>query len=109
MLQSHISHTIPQHILEEFIWRQTFALEKLQRDGAYACEIRAAKRRLRCFEAKLQARRARLETRCSLKEGSQPATTSSRQGSAEQRHATAAVMGGGRPSWAGHAATRQEI
>jgi hypothetical protein len=58
VLHSLTSHAAPDHLLEELIRRQTFTLEKLQRDGAYACEIRAAKRMLRCFEAKLQTRRA---------------------------------------------------
>jgi hypothetical protein len=96
VLQSHTSRAAPDHQLEELIQRQTVTLEKLQRDGAYTCEIRAAQRMLRRLRAKLQARRAKPATR-------------SRQGSAEQWLETAAGMRSGRPSWAGHATTQQEI
>lgn len=57
MSQSQGSDTLPIHRLEEFVQRQTFALEKLERDGAYPCELRAAKRMLKSFEAKLETAR----------------------------------------------------
>lgn len=67
MLQSHGAHTLPADLLEEFVRRQTFALQKLQWDGAYPCELRAAKRMLRSFEAKLEAaRRQNSVTRTAL-------------------------------------------
>jgi hypothetical protein len=108
VLQSHTSRAAPDHQLEELIQRQTVTLEKLQRDGAYTCEIRAAQRMLRRLKAKLQARRAKLATR-RLEQDCKLAATRSRQGSAEHWLETAAGMRSGRPSWAGHATTQQEI
>jgi len=49
--------------LEDRLRRQTFVLEKLQRDGAYACEIRQARRLLTLTRAKLAGAGLRLAQR----------------------------------------------
>ena len=60
MLQSRELATSSPRTLAMFVHRQRLVVEKLEREG-YACEIRAAHRILRSFEAKLEAakRRAR--------------------------------------------------
>lgn len=45
--------------LEELVARQGYVWAKLQRDGAYPCEIQAARRALRELQAKLEAARRR--------------------------------------------------
>jgi hypothetical protein len=59
MLVMHDSCTPSVQRLEDLVRRQTFALQKLERDKAYTCEIRAARRILKLFEDQLQASRHR--------------------------------------------------
>lgn len=59
MLPSHLAPNRPDDQPEERVRRQTLFLEKLRRDGAYACEIRAAERMLRIFRAELASSEAR--------------------------------------------------
>jgi hypothetical protein len=58
MLLSRVTAREPCEVLEDVVIRQRYIVEKLEREG-YPCEVQAARRMLRSYEARLATARRR--------------------------------------------------